>query len=93
MYKIFLGIGIGIIIGYKSLLGEKALKWNSRLQNVWLMLLIFVMGMSIGSDGNIINQLPSLGAKAFLFAVLSIAGSVLVVYLLSIAFFEKEAKK
>lgn len=93
MFKIFLSIGLGILIGYRNMLSPKAIKWNSRLQNVWLLLLIFVMGMSIGMDGDILKQLPVLGGKALLFAVATIIGSVLVVYIVSSAFFEREGHK
>lgn len=93
MFKIFLSIAIGIFIGYRGFVSPQAVKWNSRLQNVWLLLLIFFMGITIGMNGDIINQLPELGGRAFLFAVASIVGSVLVVYILSSLFFKKEDEK
>lgn len=93
MLNIFLSIGLGIFIGYRNLLSPKAIKWNSRLQNVWLLLLIFVMGMSIGMNGEVLSQLPTLGGKALLFAVATIIGSVLVVYIVSSVFLEKEGPK
>ena len=93
MWDIFLAVGLGFLIGYKGFLKEKGIQWNSRLQTVWLMLLIFCMGVSIGRNGDIVKNLPVLGGKAVLFAVMAAVGSTVVVYVLSVLFLEKEGKK
>ena len=93
MWKIFLAVGIGFFIGYKGFLNEKGIKINSKLQTVWLMLLIFCMGVSIGRNGDIVKNLPLLGGKAILFAILTALCSTIVVYFLSTLFLEKEGKK
>lgn len=93
MGKIFLAVGLGVFLGYKGFIKERGIKWNSRLQTVWLMLLIFCMGVSIGRNGEIVKNLPLLGGKAVLFAVMTAVGSILVVYILSTLFLEKEGKK
>lgn len=93
MRDVFLAVGIGFFIGYKGFLKEKGIRINSKLQTVWLMLLIFCMGVSIGRDGEIVKNLPILGGKALLFAILAALGSTLVVYVLSSLFLEKEGKK
>ena len=77
--------------------------WLSRLdsgegnpleqQIVWLLLLIFCMGVSIGRNGEVVRSLPLLGGKALLFAVMTAIGSIAVVYILSTLFLEKEGKK
>lgn len=93
MWDIFLVVGIGFFIGYKGFLNEKGIKINSKLQTVWLMLLIFCMGVSIGRNGEIVKNLPLLGGKAVLFAILTALCSTIVIYILSILFLEKEGKK
>lgn len=93
MGKIFLVLGLGFAVGYKGLLRERGLRWNSRLQTLFLMLLIFCMGVSIGRNREILRSLPLLGGRALLFAVLAIAGSILAVYALSVLFLEKEGRK
>lgn len=93
MWDIFLAVGLGVFLGWRGWIREKGLKWNVRLQTVWLMLLIFCMGVSIGRNGEIVKNLPQLGGKALLFAVLAAAGSVAVVYVLSSLFLEKEGKE
>lgn len=93
MWDIFLVVGIGFIIGYKGWIREKGIRLNSKLQTLWLMLLIFCMGVSIGRNGEIVKNLPALGGKALLFAVMTAVCSILVVYILSNLFLEKEGKK
>ena len=93
MWDIFLVVGIGFFIGYKGLIKEKGIKLNSKLQTVWLMLLIFCMGVSIGRNGDIVKNLPLLGGKAILFAVMTSVCSIIVVYILSNLFLEKEGRK
>lgn len=93
MWDIFLAVGIGFLIGYKGFIKEKGIKLNSKLQTVWLMLLIFCMGVSIGRNGEIVKNLHLLGGKAILFAVMTALGSIIVVYIFSRLFLEKEGEK
>jgi len=93
MWDIFLVVGIGFFIGYKGLIKEKGIKLNSKLQTVWLMLLIFCMGVSIGRNGEIVKNLPILGGKAVLFAIMTALCSTIVVYLFSRLFLDKEGGK
>ena len=93
MWDIFLVVGIGFFIGYKGLIKEKGIKLNSKLQTVWLMLLIFCMGVSIGRNGDIVKNLPILGGKAVLFAVMASLCSIIVVNIFSRLFLDKEGGK
>ena len=93
MRDIFLVVGIGFFLGYKGFIKEKGIKLNSKLQTVWLMLLIFCMGVSIGRNGDIVKNLPLLGGKAILFAILTALCSTIVVYFISTLFFGKGEKK
>lgn len=93
MGKIFLALGLGFLIGYRGILKERGIRWNSRLQTAFLFLLIFCMGVSIGRNAEILRSLPVLGGKAFLFALLAILGSILAVYCLSMLFLQKGGKR
>lgn len=93
MGKIFLVLALGFLIGYKGLLRERGLRLNGHLQTVFLLLLIFCMGVSIGRNGEILRNLPQLGGRAFLFALAAILGSTLAVYALSTVFLRKEGRK
>ncbi len=93
MWKIFLVLAVGFLIGFFGLIKEKQIKINSRLQTLWLLLLIFCMGVSIGRNGEVIKNLPVLGGKALLFAILAVIGSVVFVFAFSKLFLEKEEEK
>ena len=51
MINILISLLLGFLIGYKKILSEKMILLNTKLQTVFLLLLIFVMGMSIGELG------------------------------------------
>lgn len=89
MWKIFLALAVGFFIGFFRLLKEKQIKLNCRLQTLWLMLLIFCMGVSIGRNGDVIKNLPLLGGKALVYALLAVIGSIAFVFLFSKLFLEK----
>ncbi len=93
MWKIFLVLTVGFFIGFHKLIRGKLIQLNSRMQILWLLLLIFCMGVSIGRNGAVLESLPSLGGKALLFSVLAVAGSILFVFVLSKLFLEKGEKK
>ena len=92
MINILISLLLGFLIGYKKILSEKMILLNTKLQTVFLLLLIFVMGMSIGMDKTIFTQLPTLGGPAFIFAVAVCIGSVVVVYVISRIFFREDKK-
>lgn len=97
MSQILIALVLGAILGYFVKLSDKGTKINGKLQQVGVIFLLFSMGVSIGADSDIIRNLPSIGLKAFLFAVGTIGCSIVIVYILSEKFLvnkgEKKAKK
>lgn len=83
MSQILIALILGAIIGYFFKLSDKGSKINARLQQIAVTFLLFSMGISIGADNGIMEKLPSIGLKAFLFAVGTIVCSIMVVYFLS----------
>lgn len=92
MIKIFLVLIVGFLIGYGGVLSQRQISWNGRLQTVWLLLLIFSMGVSIGKNGEVMQNLSVLGFRALVFAVFAIIGSVACVFVISRYFLEKGEK-
>ncbi|MDP3486677.1 MAG: LysO family transporter [Bacillota bacterium] len=76
MQQILLALGVGALIG-RFLRGNKLLQHVSKATLVGVAGLLFVMGAQIGSDPEVLINLPSLGGKAVVFAVLSIVGAVM----------------
>lgn len=93
MGKIFIVLGIGFLIGVWGLLNEKALRWNGKIQTLWLIILIFSMGVGIGNNKEVIRNLPKLGGQAFVFALLSVVGSIIFVFIFSKIFLEGSEKR
>lgn len=83
----FLGIGIGYLLRNLKFL-EKVEKSTS----LTIFLLLFVLGLSIGSNSLIVNNLGKFGWQAIVLATSSIFGSMLASFLVLRLFFKKGGK-
>jgi uncharacterized membrane protein YbjE (DUF340 family) len=89
MFTILTIMFVGITLGY--LFRKKAiLQKFSKPISYTICLLLFFLGISVGSNNEIIRNLPSLGGLSFLLAFAGTLGSVLVAKLIYKLFFEKE---
>ena len=86
--SILISMAIGLLIGLK-LFPKKLEKWNSIVQTFLTAVLIFSMGVTLGSRENFITELKTLGFKSLVYALIPIATSVLLVYLLTEKFLKK----
>ena len=59
MFYIVLFLTAGFLVGYKLNLSDKIIKINGRIQTISLFALIFVMGMGIGSDKEVLKSIPA----------------------------------
>lgn len=91
---ILLVMCVGVLIGNRFF-PEKYKKINEKLQAVCTMLLIFCMGVTLGSREHFLQELGTLGWTSFLFFLFPAGGSLLLVYGLTRKFMpsEKEKKK
>ena len=65
----------GIILGY--VFKEKNLKFVQKLINYAIFLLLFLLGITVGATGDVMNNLDSIGLEALLITLAAIIGSVL----------------
>lgn len=72
---------IGGIIGSRDCISERFHSKLGTIQNVCLLFLLFIMGVRIGLDEDVISSFLSIGVKAFVLALFSIIFSVLLVRL------------
>ena len=89
-------MSIGLLIGYFVLpvrLTERFGKINSWIQLVLVCILIFTMGIKLGSRENFWKELVDLGWKSFVLAVLPIIMSIALVYPLTKRFVERHVRK
>ncbi len=86
----FTVIGImfaGIFIGY-LLRKLQFLKYTVRTISYTIFLLLFLLGIAVGSNEQIMNNLPKLGGQALLIATATTAGSVLAAWGVYVWFFK-----
>ena len=65
----FAGIGIGYLLRHQSL------SWTERSITGLIWLLLFLLGIEVGNNKQIIHNLHSLGMEAFIIAIVCILGS------------------
>lgn len=72
---------IGGIIGRRGKIIENIDKNLGKIQNISLLFLLFVMGVSIGINDKIISNLLSIGFKAGIISIFTIVFSIISVYI------------
>ena len=65
----------GIILGYAF--KERNLKFVQKLINYAIILLLFLLGITVGANGDVMNNLDSIGSDALLITLAAVTGSVL----------------
>lgn len=83
-----LGIGIGWFLHKK----EKLLKLTDKLTNWAIYLLLFLLGLSVGTNEKILQNFHQIGFQAILITVFAVAGSIIVSWLLYIFVFKKDER-
>ena len=77
-----IAMAVGVLIGLR-LFPAKYKRLNELLQMVCTAVLIFCMGLSLGSREGFLQELTSLGCQSAVLAIVPILLSVLAVYLLT----------
>jgi uncharacterized membrane protein YbjE (DUF340 family) len=78
----------GIAIGYLIRRKEFLIKINDRLTMWAIYLLLFLLGISIGTNDVIMKSLTTLGLKALAISIGGIIGSISLAWLAYIVFFK-----
>lgn len=79
----------GILVG-SLWFPEKWHKHNEKVQLGSMLLLIFCMGISLGSKPNFFKEIGTLGIKGVVFAIVPIIFSIGLVYLLTSKFMKEK---
>ena len=82
MFIVILFIFLGIALGYtiRTRIASSACKsavgaWSARITTWLIWLLLFLLGIEVGSNQQIIASLPTLGVEALVLSVLATLGS------------------
>ena len=90
---LYLGILIlGAYIGFKDKISEKLKSQLNNIQNICLLFLLFIMGIKIGIDENVINSFFYIGLKAFIMSIFTVGFSIIGVLFVSKFILEKRDK-
>ena len=83
---------LGVLVG-KFFFPEGWKRINEILQTVCTVLLIFAMGVMLGSREDFVSEITSLGMQSIIFFLIPSVFSVIAVYPLTRLFLEKRRKK
>lgn len=83
MWFIYISLCIGIIIGATTKANKKDKKVVDVLTLISVFALLFVMGINIGTNKEVINNLGNVGLLALIYSIFTIIGSIIVVYFLT----------
>ena len=72
----FIGIGLGYMLRRKSL------PWINKAITTLIWLLLFLLGIEVGHNEQIIRSLPTLGVEAFVIAIVGVLGSCIAAWAL-----------
>lgn len=90
---LYLGILIlGAYIGFKDKISDKLKGQLNNIQNICLLFLLFIMGIKIGIDENVISSFFNIGLKALVISIFTVSFSILGVFLVSKLIFGKRDK-
>lgn len=79
----YLGIlFIGGLVGFNGLIRGKLSDNLDKVQSICLLFLLFVMGITIGLDEEVVSNLVSIGFKALVISIFTIVFSVIAVSLI-----------
>ena len=80
---LYLGILVlGGFVGYKDKISEKLEANLDTIQSICLLFLLFVMGITIGINEEVMTNLFSIGLKAFIISIFTILFSIAFVYII-----------
>jgi uncharacterized membrane protein YbjE (DUF340 family) len=92
MIAILIVLSAGILIGLLLIRSPKMHQINNHLLNWAIYLLLFFLGLSVGTNQEVIQNLGKIGYEAVAIAVASIFGSVLLSGIIFKFLFNKNAK-
>lgn len=76
----YLGIlALGAVIGYKDKVSEKIQNNLNTIQSICLLFLLFVMGITIGINEEVISNIFSIGFKAGIISIFTVLFSIIAV--------------
>jgi len=93
MIKVLIIMAVGIAFGALNRNKQKLIKANNK-STIWIIfLLLFFMGVSVGKNNDIMNNLDTIGLRGLQLAIVAVLGSVLLSWLVYKSFFKNGTSK
>ncbi len=85
---------VGIVVGFSISNRKKLIKINDKLTSFAIYLLLFLLGISVGLNDKIINNIHTIGLQAIIITMGALLGSLVCAYITYKLFFvrKKESK-
>lgn len=92
MITVLILMTVGIAIGWVLHKKERVLKASSILTNWSIYILLFLLGLSVGTNDQILKNFDKIGLQAIVITIFAVMGSILVSWLTYILFFKKDER-
>ena len=89
MLTVLLIMAGGFLAGYLLRNKKQLIKWNNKATLWVIFLLLFFMGVSVGSNAEIMNNLDTIGLRGLELSLVAVLGSVLLSWPVYVFFFKK----
>ncbi|MDD4601901.1 hypothetical protein SDC9_04005 [bioreactor metagenome] len=83
MLLIVVSLLAGVVLGAANVVPGSWLRHLDKSVTITLFIMLLALGAQIGSNGELVANLPALGGQALIISAFSIIGSVLVLWLLA----------
>lgn len=90
METVILMVTTGILVGYLLRKHPKIIRITEKMTGYTIYLLLFLMGISVGLNDQVIRHFDAIGIQAASVAAGSVAGSVVVCWLLYLLLFRRK---
>lgn len=80
MIQVFVFMGLGILLGIAFRKGALFLKWIDKATLLAVFVLLFLMGVAIGANEQVMRELSHVGKSALLVTLGSVTGSILMAW-------------
>lgn len=77
MWSFFASLILGLAVGYRVPLSKRAVRWAGHGTTLGLLVLLFTMGIKIGMNSEIFENLQTIGLRASVLALSAVVGSLL----------------
>ncbi len=90
MTTVLIIMSIGIAVGFLISKRENLIKINDKLVRWAIYLLLFLLGIGVGTNKDIINNIHTIGLQAILITIAALLGSLICAYIVYRLFFKSK---